>query len=124
VSQDGCAKQRRSSPARRTVADEANIAKNTKQRSAEYNGERQHFNGTTGYEYGLTCLAGACMRLGVARARVCVLCVCVVCVLCVCACAARLLRGECLMSVRHVACAGVWACAGLRYSTEYLPRQH
>jgi hypothetical protein len=33
------------------------------------------------------------------------------------ACAARLLRGKCLVLVRHVACASVWACAGQQYST-------
>jgi hypothetical protein len=47
------------------------------------------------------------MRLG-ARARVC-------------PCAARLLRGECLMLVRHVACVSAWACAGQRH---FVPRTY
>jgi hypothetical protein len=40
---------------------------------------------------------------------------------CVCACAARLLRGKCLVLVRHAACASVWACAGQRH---FVPRTY
>jgi hypothetical protein len=58
-------------------------------------------------------------RVGVEGGCVCV-CVCV----CVCALRACCVGNKCLMSVRHVACASVWACAGQRYSTEDLPRLH
>jgi hypothetical protein len=57
------------------------------------------------------------MRLG---ARVCV-CVGTCAARLLFACAARLLRGECLMLVRHAACASVWACAGQRH---FVPRTY
>ena len=57
------------------------------------------------------------MRLG---ARVCV-CVSTCAARLLCACAARLLRGKCLMLVRHAACASVWACAGQRH---FVPRTY
>jgi hypothetical protein len=38
--------------------------------------------------------------------------------------AARLLRGKCLVLVRHAACVSVWACADQRHSTEDPPMPH